>query len=308
MDYKEKVIALLNSQELSKEQKEMLETIFPELKESEDEQHRKWILEYLYDGFRKSDEQFKDQFKCAIAWLEKQVSVDEEKVLIGARKDVALSIMNFLDRNTLGMCLSNMECADLESAVVDSDWSKVYNYMKKKLEKQSEQKSIKTCAEYYNKDRELKMPVLSEFQDKLADILMHREYDGPDETEDDIAKGRLEYELAAIRLSEELLPLAQKEQKPAAWSEEDKTYLDHIITAIKSYYTDDKGKENPWREELLGWLESLKERYNWKPSDEQLKAIEFMVRSFGESGTLSPYGETMAYATSLLNDLKKLKA
>lgn len=45
---------------------------FPELKESEDEQHRKWILEYLYDGLRKSDEQFKGQFKCAIAWFEKQ--------------------------------------------------------------------------------------------------------------------------------------------------------------------------------------------------------------------------------------------
>lgn len=30
------------------------------------------ILEYLYDDLRKSDEQFKDQFKTAIAWLEKQ--------------------------------------------------------------------------------------------------------------------------------------------------------------------------------------------------------------------------------------------
>lgn len=46
--------------------------LFPELKESEDEQHRKWILEYLYDGLRKSDEQFKDHFRAAIAWLEKQ--------------------------------------------------------------------------------------------------------------------------------------------------------------------------------------------------------------------------------------------
>lgn len=49
-----------------------LRTLIPELKESEDEQNRKWILEYLYDGLRKSDEQFKDQFKCAIAWLKKQ--------------------------------------------------------------------------------------------------------------------------------------------------------------------------------------------------------------------------------------------
>lgn len=46
--------------------------IFPELKESEDEQSKKWILEYLHDGLRKSDEQFKGQFKTAIAWLEKQ--------------------------------------------------------------------------------------------------------------------------------------------------------------------------------------------------------------------------------------------
>ena len=52
---------------------ESLNYVFPELKESEDEQSRKWILEYLYDGLRRSDEQFKGQFKCAIAWLEKQV-------------------------------------------------------------------------------------------------------------------------------------------------------------------------------------------------------------------------------------------
>lgn len=49
-----------------------LQSVFPELMESEDEQHRKWILEYLYDGMRKSDEQFKDQFMSAISWLEKQ--------------------------------------------------------------------------------------------------------------------------------------------------------------------------------------------------------------------------------------------
>jgi len=43
--------------------------IFPELKEDES---KKWILEYLYDGLRRSDEQFKEQFKAAIAWIENQ--------------------------------------------------------------------------------------------------------------------------------------------------------------------------------------------------------------------------------------------
>lgn len=52
--------------------KEFVDYLLPELKEGENEQHRKWILEYLYDGLRKSDEQFKGQFKSAIAWFEKQ--------------------------------------------------------------------------------------------------------------------------------------------------------------------------------------------------------------------------------------------
>lgn len=48
------------------------EHYFPELKESEDEEQRNWILEYLYDGFRRADEQFKPQFESAIAWFERQ--------------------------------------------------------------------------------------------------------------------------------------------------------------------------------------------------------------------------------------------
>lgn len=79
MDYKEKYNRLLDAiKELQKANpsddgiQNWINDNVPELKESEDEQHRKWILEYLYDGLRKSDEQFKDQFKSAIAWLEKQ--------------------------------------------------------------------------------------------------------------------------------------------------------------------------------------------------------------------------------------------
>lgn len=62
---------------LNQKIKEAFEVFAPELKESEDEIHREWILEYLYDGLRKSDEQFKGQFKSAIAWLEKQSKEDE---------------------------------------------------------------------------------------------------------------------------------------------------------------------------------------------------------------------------------------
>lgn len=52
--------------------KQRLERIFPELKEREDEKSKEWILECLYDGLRKSDEQFKNHYKTAISWLENQ--------------------------------------------------------------------------------------------------------------------------------------------------------------------------------------------------------------------------------------------
>ena len=104
---------------------------------SEDERIRKSLITFFqrfpYDSIEKAGTSAKD----AIAWLEKQCKpIDEEKVLIGARKGVALSIINYLDNNSVGMCLSSIECEDIEDACVNSKWIKLYNYMKKKLEKQ----------------------------------------------------------------------------------------------------------------------------------------------------------------------------
>lgn len=80
MDYKEKVIALLNSQELSKEQKEKPEDIFPELRESEDERIKTFIrgllLPHIADSHIEGDKIVHnkdiDNYRKALAWLEKQ--------------------------------------------------------------------------------------------------------------------------------------------------------------------------------------------------------------------------------------------
>lgn len=69
MDYKEKVIALLNSKELTKEQKEKLKKIFPELRESEDEKIRKELIDYHRSMAAASDDYVHEAW---IAWLEKQ--------------------------------------------------------------------------------------------------------------------------------------------------------------------------------------------------------------------------------------------
>lgn len=90
MDYKEKVIALLNDQELSKEQKEKLENIFPELQENKDDRIVRCLLNYFnhvrYNGLDLKGTDIDE----VIAWLEKQ---GKQKHIINVPpREVILSI------------------------------------------------------------------------------------------------------------------------------------------------------------------------------------------------------------------------
>ena len=166
--------------------KAVLEDIFPEIKESEDE--LTWLTKYIEEeayslsiDIRDDEDRIKlKKLQNALAWLEKQesveeiverckdswynegkiqgmreglsdeekyqqgwhdaiekkVPVDKDKVVKGVRRGVATSLINYIDANSKGMCLSNMECEDIDDAIVDGKWYKVYAYMKKKLEKQ----------------------------------------------------------------------------------------------------------------------------------------------------------------------------
>lgn len=87
MNYKEKVIALLNSQELSKEQKEKLEGIFPELRESEDEKIRKEIISYIKSSGAVTNQKW-------IAWLEKQGEQPQGKSALEAAKEEKIDNQN----------------------------------------------------------------------------------------------------------------------------------------------------------------------------------------------------------------------
>jgi hypothetical protein len=80
MDYKEKVIALLNNQELSKEQKEKLEEIFPELAESEDESIRKEIISIVKSYRESCITEGNHRFDNCISWLEKKCEQKPDKV------------------------------------------------------------------------------------------------------------------------------------------------------------------------------------------------------------------------------------
>lgn len=95
-------------------------------------------------------------------------------------------------------------------------------------------------------------------------------------------------------------------QKPAEWSEEDESNFQGIIDDLKANKHHAPDSDLPTYDRFLSWFKSLKERYVWKPSDEQMEALEHFVRCIGESGFASPYDNNTKLLYSLLDSLKKL--
>lgn len=84
------------------------------------------------------------------------------------------------------------------------------------------------------------------------------------------------------------------EQNPA-WSEADENRLKVVISFVNS-----NPAEDPFYDKgcLKDWLKSLKERYTWKPSDEQMRALD---------GVISSRDVKYNVLSELWKDLKKLK-
>ena len=94
-------------------------------------------------------------------------------------------------------------------------------------------------------------------------------------------------------------------QKDSTWSEEDESNFQGIIDELKANKHQAPDSDLPTYDRFLSWFKSLKNRYGWKPSDEQIKALEHFVRSIGESGFASPYDDNTRLLYSLLEQLKK---
>lgn len=95
--------------------------------------------------------------------------------------------------------------------------------------------------------------------------------------------------------------IKRNEQKPA-WSEEDERNLQGVIDEIWANKNQAPDYDLATYDKYLSWLKSLKQRYNWKPSDEQMKALHDM----NLTGNISYVGQGQTLI-ELYNDLKKLK-
>ena len=92
------------------------------------------------------------------------------------------------------------------------------------------------------------------------------------------------------------------------WSEEDEKMLEGIVNTVKDVRCQSLLSEIEIYDDYIDWLKSLKDRYTWKPSNEQIEALEHFVKSIGEGGYASPYDNNTKLLYSLLEQLKKLKA
>lgn len=88
---------------------------------------------FIYRKGARDGMKWADEHPDKVALLK---TIDRDRLAKGVLRSVATTIIQFLDANLAkgNMCLSNMECEDLENAVRNADWMRVYNYMKKKLE------------------------------------------------------------------------------------------------------------------------------------------------------------------------------
>ena len=242
------------------------------------------FLEYLYDGLRKSDEQFKDQFKCAIAWFEKQGEQKPTLPVWKYKKDHTPLLIDSFILNKYG-CVAESPSGSIVSDVWVLDFDALAKLPKEEFEKQGSQNlanSAQTCKD------EPKFPGLSEKEivclKRILDFLReeHNSYTGKDFT-NEIAVLEWLITHPVLIHSSELQP-NQGEQNPA-WSEEDEKMVGCIRVIIEKYAFSQSAVDvngDLCEREFIEpdeWLKSLKERYTWKPSDEQIEAIR-LTRTF----------------------------
>ena len=292
MDYEEKYKTALERARIWKDKSGMpkdkqgiLDNIFPELAECEDEQHRKWILEYLYDGLRKSDEQFKGQFKTAIAWLEKQGQVKELTEIQHENKtckenDDSLTSEDERIRKAISQCVEDMRGqfeklyrVHYKDAISWLEKQRIKPQGKPALEAAKEAGLLKKEVEYPSSDEAQGTPVIT------IDNYCEKNCRGFQETGKCYADGSCDAKIKA-------------EQNPVL-SKEDNTKLRQIEYACMKFFGGDCSH--------VDWLRKFtRPQTTWKPTEEQMQALNEAV---GIVGLFTPRG---SYLKSLSEQLKRL--
>lgn len=306
------------------------EDIFPELAKSEDVVIKEKIIAtiHLYYG-----EPLEDEAKEMIAWLENK---GEKKLILPKwkyKKDNTPLLRDSLILNKYG-CVAKSPSGALVSDVWVIDYDELAKLPKEVFEKQGEQKpaefddtnakrmfikALERVEEQNNKGYKLtdcdKNSWWEDFKAYTSCIVEQKPWSEEDERLRTSCIKHIEEELERIRndkyghseiisdLKEScrerinwLESLKDRVQRKQEWSEEDKAILEKCIGAVKvSCYS------YSFKSEAENWLKSLRPQSQWKPSEEQMKALNTCIMQ----GEISYVGQGTELQ-SLYNDLKKL--
>ena len=232
-----------------------LETLFPELKESEDERIRKELIVWL----KNSEGQTLpiDRYNAALAWLEKQ---GEQKA----------SYTTIVETGNGGI-----------NALVTRELSNSCDYEEKPVIKmKSPEESLGISSKEYN-------DIVNDClygEQKPTNSYCQEHCKGYQETGKCFADGDCRDKREAERKS--------------AWSEEDEVKINRIVACLENLNVAD----NDILLKDVDWLKSLRPQLQWKPSDEQMKALADAL------SLAKNCGEEIAFDLRTLHEqLKKLR-
>ena len=306
-----------------------LQRMFPELAESEDEKIRNVVVDFF--------KRYKEREECGIKTF---YGIPTNNIIAWLGKQGELSICNTPSREViLAIWSLGNEWKELTHGSISTEYGTQLEYIQKHWqesdyypEKQGEQKP--TIKDELFDHRYTQHLVESQSQksmiqwkgDNLKEVI---DFTGKDRNFDKWFKSFEEYEQyvqkhngifklfntdgshyevpvgAWIVKTPDGYNVASKaifKQKPA-WSEDDENMFCKALYFLDAGYNHFKCTDGI--PECKDWLKSLKDRYTWKPSDEQIKAIRlarsFVTDDFDEHPTLSEV------LIELEEQLKKLK-
>lgn len=255
------------------------ETIFPELKESEDEKIRKELLTWLQNT--EGQVLPMDRYNAALAWLEKQGEQKPQRMISAEAKEAMYNkpADTVEPKFKIGDSIktANEEPLTITEITDNGYWSEdlfICNFddaAKWELVEQKPADKVEPkCEESKTKIFDAPTP----FEDKLYAFVAACEFLA--------IPSKIEF---ILEHSQEILDAAREQigkEQSSAWSEEDERKIQDCIDAVsrvnlfKVYY----------QNELVGWLKSLKTKVQpkqeWSEKDEE--ELEIAIDTLKESG------------------------
>lgn len=264
--------------------KEELANLIPELAESKDERVRKAIIN-VFATHKDYEVFFGASVKDILAWLEKQ---GEQKGTLCDTCRKAQPSHSYQDITALGRCA-------VEHEQKPTEWSKEDKVMLDEIIDFFENGTVKL-----QHDLSLYASWLKSIKDRVQPQ-PKQEWSEEDEKMKDAIYSCVDLHYDGLAKTSLLIWL--KSLRPQNWTKEDKEIYISCLQRL--------GTGNPEQPETINskWFKEhvySQKKKKWKPSKEQIEALEHFVRSIGESGYASSYDNTTKLLYSLLAGLKKL--